>query len=152
MTPFGLRKKLQRLMGDGGPSEIVTHPVTFLLPDGTEQTLEAEEGYNLLMASEKLPSPISTGRRAGGACPDGRCGACRVEIVDEQGLSPRQDFEVDVMASHTAGTPHEGREREAAPPAGPNTRLACQTRIRGPGGRVQVAALVDYESLRGDAF
>jgi ferredoxin len=151
MTPFGLRKKLQRLMGDGGPSEIITHPVTYLLPNGTEQIVEAEEGYNLLMASEQLPSPIGTGRRAGGACPDGRCGACRVEIIDGRGLSSLKDFEVQVMAEHTAGTSHEGREREAAPPAGPNTRLACQTRILGPGGRVKVADLVDFDSLRGEA-
>jgi ferredoxin len=150
MTPFGLRKKLQRLMGDGGPPQIVTHSVTYVLPDGSERTLEAEEGYNLLMASQMLPSPIGTGRRAGGACPDGKCGSCRVEILDATGLSSLQDFETQVMADHTAGSPHEGRPREAAPAPGPNTRLACQTRILASGGRVQVAELVDFESLRGE--
>ena len=72
MSRFGIRKKLKGLVdGDRGKRQIVTHSITFVLPDGAEKVLEAEDRYNVLMASEMLPSPISTGRRAGGPCPDG---------------------------------------------------------------------------------
>jgi hypothetical protein len=68
MTPFGIRKRIQKSLGIG-PVErnIVQFPVTFLLPDGSSRTVQAEERYTLLMASQALPSPISTGRRAGGS-------------------------------------------------------------------------------------
>ena len=57
------------------------------------------------MASQDLPSPISTGRRAGGPCPDGGCGLCRVEVIDETGLSSQTERERETIAAHVRGDP-----------------------------------------------
>ena len=103
MTPFRLRNRFKKMLGKPGKAEIVRYPITFILPDGSEQTLEVEEHYSLLMASQGLPSPISTGRRAGSTCPDGGCDLCRIEVVDSSGLSPQKDFELQVMLDHAAG-------------------------------------------------
>jgi len=149
MSRFGIRKRIKSAIGKG-PPEIIRHPVTYVLPDGTEQVVHAEEGYNLLMASQDLPAPISTGRRAGGPCPDGGCGLCRVEIIDGTGLSAQKDMERATIAAHVKGEPHEGRDREPGPPANDLTRLACHTRINGGGGRVKVLELFDYDSIKGD--
>ena len=111
MSRFGIRKRLKQML-DGGPAEIVHFPVNYELPDGSVQVVQAEEGYNLLMASQDLPSPISTGRRAGGPCPDGGCGLCRVEVVDGTGLSTQTERERETIAAHVRGDPHEGRARE----------------------------------------
>lgn len=149
MSRFGIRNRLKKLL-DGGPAEIVRHAVTYDLPDGTVQVVRAEEGYNLLMASQELPSPISTGRRAGGPCPDGGCGLCRVEVTDQTGLSGMTDRERQTIEAHVRGEPHEGREREPGPPANELTRLSCYCRINAPGGRVRVIELFDYGSISGD--
>jgi len=149
MSRFGIRNRLKKAIGKG-PPEIIRHSFVYVLPDGAEQRVEAEEGYDLLMASQYLPSPISTGRRAGGPCPDGGCGLCRVEIIDGTGLSAMKDAERATIEAHVRGDTHEGREREPGPPSNERTRLACHTRINGPGGRVQVLELFDYDSIRGD--
>ena len=149
MSRFGIRNRLKKLI-DGGPTEIVRHPVTYLLPNGTSQVVRAEEGYNLLMASQDLPAPISTGRRAGGPCPDGGCGLCRVEVVDQTGLSGMTDREMSTIEAHVKGEPHEGRDREPGAPAYELTRLSCYCRFNGPGGRVRVLELFDYDSIAGD--
>ena len=112
--------------------------------------MEAEEGYSLLMASQSLPSPIGTGRRAGGTCPDGACGECRVVIEDGTGLSPRTELELRVLEAHAAGAPHEGRERTPGPPLEANERLGCHARVKGSGAVVRVKALVDFAAVRGD--
>ena len=151
MTRFGIRKKLRGLTRRGkSEPTVIRHSVTFILPDGSEKVVDTEEGYDLLMTSQWLPAPISTGRRAGSPCIDGACGACRVEALDQTGLKPLSDTEIAVMESHTRGEPHEGRPREAAPPRTQYTRLACHCRVKAPGARVKVAALVDYEALKGD--
>ncbi|MGB0639548.1 MAG: hypothetical protein ACPGTU_09450 [Myxococcota bacterium] len=149
MSRFGIRKKLRGML-DSKSSEIIRHPVTYILPDGSSQVVHAEEGYDLLMASQALPSPISTGRRAGGPCPDGGCGLCRVDVLDATGLSDQKDRERGTIEAHVRGDMHEGREREAGPPATEFTRLACHVRIQGGGGRVQVPELFDYDSITGD--
>ena len=149
MSRFGIRNRLKKML-DGGPGEIVRHPVTYLLPDGTTQVVRAEEGYNLLMASQDLPSPISTGRRAGGPCPDGGCGLCRVEVTNGTGLSSLTERETRTMEAHVRGDPHEGRARDPGPPINELTRLSCYCRINGPGGEVKVLELFDYESITGD--
>ena len=85
MTPFGIRKKLKSLLNpDGGRSEIVRHTITLLLPDGVERVLTTEEHYSILMAADASGITISTGRRAGGTCPDGHCGLCRLEVLDQR--------------------------------------------------------------------
>ena len=150
MSRFQLRNKFKRFLGKPTKPKITYYNITYILPDGTEKVVEAEERYSVLMASQSLPSSIGTGRRAGGQCPDGRCGLCRVEIDNEQGLSKIDDFERRSLADYVAGTPHEGRERSPGEPITDKTRLSCQTRIIGNGGRVIVPSVVDYESLRGD--
>ncbi len=150
MTRFKLRKKLKGLLGPA-PQEIVNHSITFLLPDGSERVLEVEEHYSLLMAADAHGITISTGRRAGGTCPDGLCGLCRVELVDETGISALSTYEKDAMDAHVAGEPHEGRERAPAPPLTPTTRLGCHSKIRGPGGKVRILELFDPSSIQGMA-
>jgi len=151
MSRFGIRKKLKSLVTkDNGP-KYKTFQVTYILPDGSQQVVNAEERYNLLMASEVLPSPIATGRRAGGTCPDGYCGLCRVEVINATGLTSMTDREKESLDNYVKGTPHEGREREPGEAYTENTRLACHVKIIGDGGVVQVASLVDFDGLRGDA-
>ena len=150
MSRFGFRKKLKSLISQDKGPKYTTYAVTYILPDGTKQVVHAEERYNLLMASEALPSPISTGRRAGGTCPDGYCGLCRVEIIDSSGLTPMTDRERQSLDDFVAGTPHEGREREPGEAYTENTRLACHVKVIGNGGIVQVSSLVDFDDLRGD--
>lgn len=150
MSRFQLRKRLKKMLGQPVREPISYYKITYILPDGTEQVVEAEEKYSVLMASQSLPSSIGTGRRAGGQCPDGRCGLCRVEVDCHTGLSKMDDFERKSLDDHVAGTPHEGREREPGEPTTSDTRLSCQARIIGDGSRIIVPALVDYDALRGD--
>ena len=148
MSRFGIRRKLKSFLKTEKPS-YQTFSVTFVLPDGSEKVVEVEEKYNLLMASQSLPSPIGTGRRAGGTCPDGGCASCQVEILDETGLTSITDSEKETLDNYVAGTEYEGRPREPGEPYLANTRLACYTKVVGSGGKVQVRTLVDFESLRG---
>ncbi|MFT5587023.1 MAG: ferredoxin [Cognaticolwellia sp.] len=150
MSRFGIRNRLKKAMGLGQGPQIVSHELTYLLPDGTERKVQAEEHYSLLMAADAVGITISTGRRAGGTCPDGKCGLCRVDVLDASGLSEQKDAEQQVIADHIAGTEHEGREREPGPPANPNTRLGCHTKIRGAGARVQIPVLFDPDSITGE--
>ena len=150
MSRFGIRKKIRSMMSGGGQRpEIVTCSVTYVLPDGAERVIETEEGYNIAMAADIHEITISTGRRAGGTCPDGLCALCRVDVIDATGLSPMKPFEQQSMDGLAAGEPHEGRAREPGPAPGPNTRLACHTRIVGSGARVQILELFDPDSIRG---
>jgi len=150
MSRFGIRKKIRSLMGgDADRPEIVTCRVTFILPDGTERAVDVEEGYNLAMTADVNGITISTGRRAGGTCPDGLCALCRVDVVDATGLGPMKPFEKKSMDGLHAGEPHEGRPREPGPAPTANSRLACHTRVVGSGGRVQILELFDPESIRG---
>ncbi len=151
MSRFGLRKRLKKRLGLGGSGrEIVTCTITYVLPDGSEHVVQAEERYNVLMASQSLPAPIGTGRRAGGPCPDGRCALCRIEVLDGTGLSPMSDLERQSMQDLADGKPHEGNARKPGPAPTATSRLACHTRIVGDGGKVRVLELFDYDSVRGD--
>lgn len=150
-SPLHLRRRLKRMVGIGArPTEIVRFPVTYVLPDSSEQTVQVEEHYSLLMASQALPAPISTGRRAGGTCPDGGCALCRVEVISASGLSAKTDSEQASMEALVRGEPHEGREREPGPPILDTSRLACHAKILGPGAKVRVYELFDYDTIRGD--
>ena len=150
MSRFGFRKKLKSMFASQKRT-YETYDITYCLPDGTEQVVSAEEQYSVLMASQALPSSIGTGRRAGGTCPDGRCGSCRIEVLEHTGLSSQKDMEREVLKDLAAGLPHDGRPRDPGAPQTPNTRLACHARIIGDGAIIQVPAVVDYDSLRGDA-
>ncbi len=148
MSRFGIRKRL-RAMLDRAEPEYTACNVTFVLPDGTKTVLDVEEHYSLLMAADANGITISTGRRAGGTCPDGRCGLCRVEVLDASGLSAMKDFESRSIDDHVAGTPHEGRPREAGPPRKDNHRLGCHAKIRGSGAVIKIPELFDPDSIKG---
>ena len=149
MSRFGIRKRLKGMISGDREVTIQRYGITFVLPEGDEQTLQVEDRYSLLMAADANGITISTGRRAGGTCPDGRCGLCRVEILDATGLTEMQAYEKKALDDHIAGTPHDGHPREPAPPATENTRLGCHTKVCGDGGRVQILALFDPESITG---
>lgn len=151
MTPFQIRKRLKGMLGmgpSGKPDDRVT--VTFVLPDGRERTVQCEQHYSILMAADANGLTISTGRRAGGTCPDGACDLCRVEVISATGLSARSDAELQVMNDHAEGKPHEGRPRSPAPRPGPNTRLGCHAKVVGDGAKIKIAELFDPDSIRGD--
>lgn len=130
MTPFGIRKKLKGLMGDGGKPQVTTCELVFVLPDGSEQKVQTEARYTLAMASQFLPSPIATG------CPDGQCGQCVVEVLESNGIAAIADSERKVMDKW-----HKTPD--------PKRRLACHARVEGSGAKVRVFSLFDYESIRG---
>jgi ferredoxin len=151
MSRLGLRKRLKSALGLGRPQrQIVRYPVTYVLPDGTEHVVQAEEHYSVLMASQALPRPMGTGRRAGGTCPDGGCAECRIEVIDASGLSRITDAEQASMQALADGKPHEGRARKPGPPPTETSRLGCYAKVIGPGAKVQVLSLFDYDSVRGD--
>jgi ferredoxin len=151
VTPFQIRKRLKGMLGmtpTDRPDERCS--VTFLLPDGSSRTVQCEPHYSILMAADANGLTISTGRRAGGTCPDGACDLCRVEVLDGSGLTPRGEVELQMMMDHAEGRAHEGRPREKAAVPGPNTRLGCHAKVIGNGARVKVAELFDPDSIRGD--
>ncbi|NOY25714.1 MAG: 2Fe-2S iron-sulfur cluster binding domain-containing protein [Oligoflexia bacterium] len=130
MTRFGIRKRLKGLVGKGGRPEITRYGMTFVLPDGTEQTVQAEEHYTLAMASQFLPSPIAT------SCPDGQCGLCVVDVIEGAGISAASDSEQRVC-------------KKIHGSFDPARRLACHARVDGDGAKVKVHQLFDYDSVRG---
>lgn len=151
MTPFNIRKRLKSMITGtgGGPSPDELCATTFVLPDGSRRTIQVEKHYSILMAADANGFTISTGRRAGGTCPDGECDSCRVEVLNGAGLTPMGDAERESMDNHTAGLPHEGRARTKAPPRGPNTRLGCHAKIVGPGAVIQITELFDPDTIKG---
>ena len=130
MSRFGIRKKLRGVLG-GRKKEIIKHEVTFVLPDGTEKTLAAEEGYTIAMATQFLPSPMETG------CPDGFCGQCTVELLIDEGVNPPSAGEQKVLHEHH-------------PNAADNLRLGCHAKIVGPGAKIKIFRLFDFETMVGD--
>ncbi|MCB9778230.1 MAG: 2Fe-2S iron-sulfur cluster binding domain-containing protein [Alphaproteobacteria bacterium] len=134
MTPWGIRKRIKGALGRGatpGSADIVQHAVTYVLPDGTEHTIQAEEHYTLAMASQFLPSPIDT------PCPDGQCGQCAVDILVDRGLEAASSGEVEVMQKWHKQAP--GKKR-----------LACHCRVGGPGAKVKVHRLFDFDAVKGE--
>ena len=130
MSRFGIRKRIKGLVGMGQTPTIVRHELTFVLPDGREHVVQAEDRYTLAMASQFLPSPIATG------CPDGHCGKCVVEVLDARGIAAPSDSERKVLDKW-----HKQPD--------PKRRLACHARVEGSGGRVRVFELFDYDTVRG---
>ena len=148
MSRFGIRKRLKSRLGIGRPERsIVSYRVTYVLPDGSEQVVEAEERYSLLMASQALPAPISTGRRAG--APAGwALRPCRIEVLNATRLTPMSDAErtradargrqAPRRAGSGAGARHHGGRATGVPHQDHRARR-----------KVRVAALFDYDSVRG---
>ena len=129
MTPWGLRNKLKGALGRPvGPPAIERVGLTFVMPDGSEHAVSCEARYTLVMASQTLDTPIATG------CPDGRCGGCLVDVLDNTGLLPPSPAESRVI-------------EEKQIPGG--QRLACHTKVGGSGARLRVREVWTIESTRG---
>lgn len=131
MTPFGIRKRLKRLLGleSAAPApkrpEVPRHAVHFELPDGTTYEAKGKSGDPIARISGRGPRPLSTG------CADTSCGTCAVEIlagVDQ--VTPESEHEARTRAAN--GVP-DGR------------RLACATAILGPGVSVKVFSVLGDE-------
>jgi ferredoxin len=79
-TPFGIRRRLKRLMGWDQPTatETVEEKASLQVvgPKGEEQQCAVAPGSTLLGASGNLKRPIASG------CSDSTCGTCRVEVLE----------------------------------------------------------------------
>lgn len=117
MTPWGIRKRIKSVLGrPAAPEREQAYTLTLVLPDGSAHEVKAEERYTLVMASQSLETPIATG------CPDGHCGNCAVDVLEDKGLAPASDAEAKLL-----------REKAKA-----GQRLACHARVVGSGGRFRV--------------
>ena len=90
MTPFGIRKRVKKILGLQKPPrpEAPKRPkykVLFVLPDGNSYDAEAKEGDSLVLTSNRGAYPISQG------CSDGTCGTCRVEVLEGHGALSQAD-------------------------------------------------------------
>jgi len=124
MTPFGIRKKLRKLLGfDQGPKASSNPPrpkysVTFVLPDGEEYQADAKKGDSLVLASGRSAYPISTG------CMDSSCGSCEVIVLEgSENLSPVTGRETSTKEANQINEAH---------------RLGCQTAVLGEGVKVKI--------------
>lgn len=128
MTPWNIRSKIKSALGRKEPVRDETFRLTLVLPDGSAHEVSAEARYTLVMASQSLETPIATG------CPDGGCGGCGVDVLDERGLAPPTDAEAKLL-----------REKGK-----PGQRLACHARIVGSGARVKVYSTWSMEQTAGE--
>ena len=48
MSRFGIRKRLMKMLNKSQGPSYTTYAVTYILPDGTEKTIQAEERYSVL--------------------------------------------------------------------------------------------------------
>ncbi len=135
-TPFGLRRRLRRLLGEDVPpvtAAPATAPtaaeaaparvrLTVVAPSGTEASCEAPAGSTVLAASAGLRRPLAAG------CSDSTCGTCRFEVLDGgEGL-----------------TPQESRERATLRENGYDAgwRLGCRAELREGAVKVRAFELV----------
>jgi ferredoxin len=128
VTPWSIRKRIRAALGRSAPSTEETFTLTLVLPDGRAHEVRAESRYTLVMASQSLETPIATG------CPDGGCGGCAVDVIDERGLAPPTDSEAKLL-----------REKGK-----PGQRLACHARVTGSGARVKVLQTWSMEQTAGE--
>ena len=132
MTPFGIRKRLKKLLGLERPPPRPKAPpaprydVLFKLPDDTSYTAKGKSGDTLSRISGRGPRPLATG------CSDSTCGTCSVEILEGHDMV-------------TAADDHELRT-QAANQVPDDRRLACATSITGEGVVVQVFAILGEEA------
>jgi len=118
MTPFGIRKRLKKMLGLGGddaPDAATTKKerpkitITLVDPDGNEETCQAPLGSSVLFATGNMARPLGSG------CADATCATCRCEVLEgEEHLSPQS-----------------GRERACLKDNGfsEEMRLGCQAEI-----------------------
>ena len=127
MTPWGIRNRIKSALGGKKTSTDERFTLTMVLPDGAAHGVFAEERYTLVMASQSLGTPIATG------CPDGGCGTCVVDVLDERGLAPPTTAEAKLL-----------RDK-----AKPGQRLACHARIIGSGARVRITSVWSIDQTLG---
>lgn len=131
MTPFGIRKRLKKLLGLGASSPPPSKPraprfaVRFVLPDGTEHEAKGKAGDPIARVSGRGPRPLATG------CADTSCGTCAVEILEGAD-------QVTPVSDHEAAT-------RKANGIGDDLRLACTAAILGPGVVVGVRTVLGEE-------
>lgn len=114
-TPFGIRRRIKRLLGMPVEGAKSTEPpvekasLTVIGPTGGEQSCEAALGATVLAAAGSLKKPIASG------CSDSTCGTCRIEVVEG----------ADVLSEQVA------RERATLKENGYPTslRLACRAEL-----------------------
>jgi ferredoxin len=136
MTPFGIRKRIKRLISGargGSTAPEQGFDVAFVLPDGSTRSVRTEAQYTLTMASQLLETPIDT------PCPDGHCGLCQVRILEGLGsLAPESTTEAEIL------------DKVLGPGRDKAIRLACHARLRGPGVKVAVQKVWRLEEIRGN--
>jgi ferredoxin len=135
MSRFGLRKRLKARLGRSKDAPATTadrFAIVFELPDGSRETIETEAHYTLHMASQMLETPIEAG------CPDGHCGGCLVDVLDDSGMQAMNEKELTVF-----------REKNGRDPA-PGERLACHARVLAAGVEVKVRQVWNLEDIRGE--
>ncbi len=120
MTPFGIRKRLKKLIGFGGgdASESGDAPrrdrpkisITLVSPDGGEETCEALANSSVLFATGNMAKPLGSG------CADATCATCRCEVLEgEENLTPQSEAERACLESNKHPT---------------TLRLGCQAEVR----------------------
>lgn len=80
-TPFGIRRRIKRLLGwevksTAPEAEVEKAQLLVVGPGGEEQRCSTAPGSTLLGASGNLKRPIASG------CSDSTCGTCRVEVLE----------------------------------------------------------------------
>ncbi|MCB9762381.1 MAG: (2Fe-2S)-binding protein [Alphaproteobacteria bacterium] len=118
MTPFGIRKRIKKLLGiapeQDAPAAPVRPPrekVTLVVVDGegAEQSYEGQAGFSPLYISGNMERPIASG------CNDSSCATCRIEVLEgPENLSEQDDRERATLAEN--GKPE-------------HLRLACRAEI-----------------------
>lgn len=127
MTPFGIRKRLKKMLGlgrDEAPEDLPPRrerpkiTITLVDPEGNEETVQAAADSSVLFATGNMARPLGSG------CADATCGTCRIEVLEGE--------------EHL--TPQSGRERATLKENGfsEDLRLGCQAEIRGEGVSVKV--------------
>ena len=120
MTPFGIRKRLKKLIGlggDDGPRDDDAPrrdrpkiSITLVSPDGGEETCEALANSSVLFATGNMAKPLGSG------CADATCATCRCDVLEgEENLTPQSEVERECLASNKHPT---------------TMRLGCQAEVR----------------------
>jgi len=135
MSRFGIRRRLKAKLGRTNQveeQEVERFTVLFHLPDGTQAEVETEAHYTLHMVSQMLETPIEVG------CPDGHCGGCLVDLIEDSGMQVMGERELTVIRDEHKRDPAE------------DERLACHARVLGPGVEVRVHKVWSLEDIRGE--
>jgi len=120
MTPFGIRKRLKKMLGLGGDDaprdddaprrDRPKISITLVSPDGSEETCEALANSSVLFATGNMAKPLGSG------CADATCATCRCDVLEgEENLTPQTETERKCLTSNRHST---------------DMRLGCQVEVR----------------------